>query len=45
LFGRLRDGGRVTIDACDGALTFTYAAVGEKPRAEEPAPTATEPVD
>jgi ATP-dependent Clp protease ATP-binding subunit ClpA len=45
LFGRLRDGGRVTIDAGDGALTFTYAPVGEKPRAEEPAPTATETVD
>jgi ATP-dependent Clp protease ATP-binding subunit ClpA len=45
LFGRLRDGGRVTIDATDGALTFTYALVGEKPRNEEKAPTATETVD
>jgi ATP-dependent Clp protease ATP-binding subunit ClpA len=45
LFGRLRDGGRVTIDAAADALTFTYAPVGEKPRAEEPAPTATETVD
>ncbi|MBP1686462.1 MAG: ATP-dependent Clp protease ATP-binding subunit clpA [Deltaproteobacteria bacterium] len=25
LFGRLRDGGRVTVDALDGALSFTYA--------------------
>ena len=45
LFGRLRDGGRVTIDTGDGGLTFTYAPVGEKARAEEPAPTATESVD
>jgi ATP-dependent Clp protease ATP-binding subunit ClpA len=45
LFGRLRDGGRVTIDAGNGALTFAYAPVGEKPRTEEPAPTATGSVD
>jgi ATP-dependent Clp protease ATP-binding subunit ClpA len=45
LFGRLRDGGRVTIDAVDDALTFSYAPVGEKPRAEEPASSATETVD
>jgi hypothetical protein len=24
LFGRLQNGGRVTVDAADGALTFTY---------------------
>ena len=45
LFGRLRDGGRVTIDACDGALTFTYAPAGEKPRTVEPTAAATESVD
>jgi len=45
LFGRLRDGGRVMIDAADDVLTFTYTPVGEKPRAEEPAASATETVD
>lgn len=35
LFGRLRDGGRVTIDAQDDALTFSYATAAEK---QEPAP-------
>jgi ATP-dependent Clp protease ATP-binding subunit ClpA len=45
LFGRLRDGGRVAIDAVDDVLTFTYAPVGEKARATEPAPPATETVD
>jgi ATP-dependent Clp protease ATP-binding subunit ClpA len=39
LFGCLRDGGRVTIDAQNGALTFTYAAATDKPRAGEPAAT------
>jgi ATP-dependent Clp protease ATP-binding subunit ClpA len=39
LFGCLRDGGRVTIDAQNGALTFTYAAVTDKPRAGAPAAT------
>jgi hypothetical protein len=29
----------------DGVLTFSYAPVREEPRAEEPAPTATEAVD
>ncbi len=33
LFGRLRDGGRVEIDAVDGTLTFNYAALAEKPLA------------
>lgn len=31
LFGRLRDGGRVTIDAQAGELRFTYAPPAEKP--------------
>ena len=39
LFGRLRAGGRVDIDACDGALTFSYAPgsgrVPEPAEAEE----------
>jgi len=30
LFGRLRDGGRVEIDAADGVLKFGYAPLGEK---------------
>jgi ATP-dependent Clp protease ATP-binding subunit ClpA len=30
LFGRLRDGGRVEIDACDGELAFSYAPLQEK---------------
>ncbi len=39
LFGRLRDGGRVEIDVRDGALTFDYAPVGDRP-AESAAPVA-----
>jgi len=35
LFGRLRGGGRVDIDACDGALTFSYASGSG--RVQEPA--------
>ena len=30
LFGKLRDGGRVEIDAAEGALTFSYAPLTEK---------------
>ena len=40
LFGRLREGGRVEIDARDGALAFSYTA-GDTP-AREPAATAVE---
>ncbi len=43
LFGRLREGGRITIDAVDGALTFAYAASGDKPAADLPAKTPAEP--
>jgi ATP-dependent Clp protease ATP-binding subunit ClpA len=37
LFGRLRDGGRVEIDAAagDGALTFSYTAAIEKQAASD----------
>ncbi len=44
LFGRLREGGRVEIDARDGTLDFRYGpnAAGEIPLA--PAPTAAEDV-
>jgi ATP-dependent Clp protease ATP-binding subunit ClpA len=37
LFGRLRDGGRVTIDAQDGELRFSYAPPADK---REPVPQA-----
>jgi ATP-dependent Clp protease ATP-binding subunit ClpA len=44
LFGRLRDGGRVVIDAGEGTLAFTYAALAERPGAaagaDAPAETA-----
>jgi ATP-dependent Clp protease ATP-binding subunit ClpA len=33
LFGRLKEGGRVEIDTADGALTFTYSPLAEKPAA------------
>ena len=45
LFGRLRDGGRVTIDAATARSRSPTSPVGEKPRTEEPTPTATESVD
>jgi ATP-dependent Clp protease ATP-binding subunit ClpA len=40
LFGRLRDGGRVEVDAHDGALAFQYASLAEKPAAVEEGPTS-----
>jgi ATP-dependent Clp protease ATP-binding subunit ClpA len=40
LFGRLRDGGKVEIDAADGALTFTYT-----PAEPSAAPQRTEDPD
>ncbi len=43
LFGRLREGGRVTIDAVDGALTFAYAPVGDKAGTDLPAKSTAEP--
>jgi hypothetical protein len=39
LFGRLRDGGKVEIDAPDGALVFRYAVDADRPGA--PAVDAT----
>jgi ATP-dependent Clp protease ATP-binding subunit ClpA len=38
LFGRLQSGGRVTVDAVDGALTFTY---DDQPAGEAPAAPAS----
>jgi len=40
LFGRLRDGGRVEIDACDGALQFQYGPNAAGETAQVPAETA-----
>jgi ATP-dependent Clp protease ATP-binding subunit ClpA len=44
LFGRLRDGGRVDIDARDGALTFSYTAATEK-RAAADSPVESDAAD
>lgn len=43
LFGRLREGGRVTIDAVDGALTFAYAPPGDQPAVDMPVQSPAEP--
>ena len=42
LFGRLREGGRVEIDARDDALTFSYSPSTEKPAAATDAGTVAE---
>jgi hypothetical protein len=42
LFGRLREGGRVEIDARDDALTFGYSPSTEKPVAATDAGTVAE---
>ena len=48
LFGRLRDGGKVDIDAVDGALTFAYTPAeptSAPPTDEEPDEVAAAGVD
>jgi len=45
LFGKLRDGGRVEIDARDAALTFSYAPLTEKPVPERTAAEETAAAD
>jgi ATP-dependent Clp protease ATP-binding subunit ClpA len=42
LFGRLRDGGRVEIDAGDDGLRFTYAPL-ETPPETPPVPAPADP--
>ena len=41
LFGKLRDGGRVEIDAPDGELRFSYAPLAEKVFERAPAEEST----
>jgi ATP-dependent Clp protease ATP-binding subunit ClpA len=43
LFGRLREGGRVEIDAGDEGLRFTYRMVSERPAASSSVRTDSEP--
>jgi ATP-dependent Clp protease ATP-binding subunit ClpA len=42
LFGRLRDGGRVEIDAAEAGLVFTYGALADKPIPPDTVPTTAD---